>query len=61
MAEEKHEKLVTIQDIDYQPPQKGWMETPVNFKKGTYCYSGGAKFVDYLDPPVSAGMEIIRR
>jgi len=51
MAEEKHEQKVTIKDINYKPPRKGWMDTPADFKKGTFCYSGGAKFVEYLDLP----------
>jgi Fe-S oxidoreductase len=51
MAEQKHEQKVMIQDINYKPPRKGWMDTTADFRKGTYCYSGGAKFIKYLDLP----------
>jgi len=37
--------------IDYEPPKKGWMETPVEFRKGTYCYSTPAKHLEYLELP----------
>jgi Fe-S oxidoreductase len=37
--------------LDYTPPKKGWMETPVDFKKGTYCYSAPQKHQDYLGLP----------
>ena len=51
MDEEKSKQEEIIESIDYKPPKKGWMNSKANFKKGTYCYSGGAKFVDYLDLP----------
>lgn len=37
--------------LDYKPPKKGWMETPVDFKKGTYCYSAPQKHQEYLGLP----------
>lgn len=37
--------------IDYQPPRKGWMDTPVNFKPGTYCYPAASKNLKILDLP----------
>ncbi len=37
--------------LDYTPPEKGWMETPVDFKKGTYCYSAPQKHQEYLGLP----------
>jgi Fe-S oxidoreductase len=37
--------------LDYTPPKKGWMETPVDFKKGTYCYSAPQKHQEYLGLP----------
>lgn len=37
--------------IDHKPPDRGWMETPVDFKPGTYCYSAKAKNLKVLDMP----------
>ncbi len=37
--------------IDHKPPQTGWMETPVNFRPGTWCYSAKAKNLNVLDAP----------
>ena len=48
MAEPKPEELV---QIDYRPPAKPWWETPVEFRKGTYCYSALAKNLEYLGLP----------
>jgi Fe-S oxidoreductase len=42
------EQLVQIQ---YRPPAKEWLDTPVEFRKGTYCYSALAKNVKYLGLP----------
>jgi hypothetical protein len=44
----KPEQLVRI---DYRPPRQAWMDTPVEFRKGTFCYSGAAKNLEYLDLP----------
>ena len=38
-------------EIDYRPPKKGWMETPVEFKKGTYCHGAPLKHQEYLGLP----------
>ncbi len=40
-----------IESIDYKPPKKAWIDTTSELKKGRYCYSGGGKFLDYLDLP----------
>jgi Fe-S oxidoreductase len=45
---QKPEELLKV---DYKPPKKGWMETPVDFKKGTYCYSAPQKHQEYLGLP----------
>ena len=37
--------------IDRKPPGTGWMDTPVNIKKGIYCYASNPKSVEYLDLP----------
>ena len=38
-------------NISYKPPRKGWFDPTVEFRKGTFCYSGGAKHLRYLDLP----------
>ena len=35
--------------VDYKVPPKGWMDSPAEFKKGTYSYSAKKKFMEYLD------------
>jgi len=40
-----------IESIDYKPPKKAWIDTTTEMIKGRYCYSGGAKFLEYLDLP----------
>ena len=37
--------------IDHAPPSTGWMDTPVEFRKGTWCYSGKQKNLDYVGLP----------
>lgn len=37
--------------IDYATAKKGWMGQRVEFKKGTFCYSGGLKHNQYLGLP----------
>lgn len=37
--------------IDYNPPKKSWLDTSVDFRKGTYCYSALAKHHEYLEVP----------
>jgi Fe-S oxidoreductase len=37
--------------IDYRLPRNGWMDTPADFRTGTYCYSAKPKFMRYLDLP----------
>jgi len=40
-----------LSKISYKTPPKGWMDTPTEFKKGTFSYSGKEKFMKYLDLP----------
>lgn len=40
-----------MDSINLRPPKKGWMDIPVELIKGRYNYSGGAKFLKYLDLP----------
>ncbi len=37
--------------IDYQPPATGWMETPVDFRPGSFIYPGKGRHLKYLDMP----------
>jgi Fe-S oxidoreductase len=37
--------------VSYRPPDRAWMDVPVTFRKGTFCYSAGAKSLKYLDLP----------
>ena len=49
MATPKPEELAKI---DHRPPlAKGWMDTPVDLKPGTFCYSANPKSLDYMKFP----------
>lgn len=37
--------------IDYNTPEKGWMDTPVEFKPGTFCWGAKAKNLNAVDFP----------
>jgi len=37
--------------IDYRPAPKGWMDTPVNIRKGIACYASNPKSVEYVGLP----------
>ena len=37
--------------IDHRPPSSGWMDTPVNIRKGMYCYASNPKSVEYVGLP----------
>jgi Fe-S oxidoreductase len=39
--------------IEYHPPKTGWMETPVDFRKGTFIYAGNPKHLETLGLPNS--------
>jgi Fe-S oxidoreductase len=51
MTEELTPTPEQLVSIDYTPPRKSWLDPAVEFRKGTYCYSGVAKHVKYLDLP----------
>ncbi len=44
----EHEDLLSV---DWHPPKTGWMETPADFRHGTYIYPGKAKNLKVLDLP----------
>ncbi|GBD98952.1 succinate dehydrogenase/fumarate reductase iron-sulfur subunit [bacterium BMS3Abin07] len=37
--------------IDYHPPKTGWMDTPVDFKPGTFCHGTRPKYLEEVDFP----------
>ena len=37
--------------MDHRPSQTGWMETPVNIRKGIACYASNPKSVEYVGLP----------
>ena len=43
----KPEALIAPDEL--RPPETAWMDTPVNFRDGTYSYPGAAKNLKYLD------------
>ncbi len=40
-----------LAQIDHRPPQKGWMETPVDFRPGTFCYACKPKNLEVVGLP----------
>jgi len=40
-----------LTQINFQPPRTDWMNTPVEFRPGTWCYSAAPKNLKYLDFP----------
>ncbi len=49
MSEPRPDEL--IRKMEHKSPQKGWMDTPVNIRKGMYCYASNPKSVEYLGLP----------
>ncbi|KUO52812.1 MAG: menaquinol oxidoreductase [Desulfitibacter sp. BRH_c19] len=47
----KTPKRDQLLSIDYNPPKTGWMDTPVDFKPGTWCYPGKAESLEIIDFP----------
>ena len=44
-------KQEDLLNLDYRPPDTSWMDTPVDFRRGTYIYPGKAKNLKILDLP----------
>ncbi len=51
MALEKLPKPDELISIDLKPPKTGWMDTPVDFRPGTWSYSAAPKNLKYLGLP----------
>ena len=49
MATPKPQELVNT--VKSQPPATEWMDTPLDYRPGTFCYAGKPKFVEYLGFP----------
>ncbi len=47
----KPPKPEELSKIDYRPPKTHWMDTPVEFKEGTYCYASRPKYLEEVDFP----------
>ena len=47
----KFQKPEELIKIDYTPPKKDWMDTPVEFKEGMYCWGAKGKDLKVLDFP----------
>ena len=51
MSLAKIRKPDELTQINFEPPRTGWMNTPVEFRPGTWCYSAAPKNLRYLDLP----------
>jgi Fe-S oxidoreductase len=51
MAEAKPKPQDVLDQLNYQPPRSDWMETPVEIRKGMYCYASNPKSVATLGLP----------
>jgi Fe-S oxidoreductase len=51
MSLAKVPKPEELTKIRLQPPSRSWMDTPVQFKPGTWCYAAPAKNLKALDMP----------
>ncbi len=47
----KPPKPEELSRIDYRPPKTHWMDTPVEFKEGTYCYGSRPKYLEEVGLP----------
>jgi Fe-S oxidoreductase len=46
--EPSHYKQEELLQIDWRPPQTGWMDTPADLRKGTYVYPGKKKNLEVM-------------
>ena len=51
MSLAKAPKPEELRKVSFQPPAKGWMETPSEFKPGTWCHSAAPKNLKALGLP----------
>ncbi len=51
MSLAKMPKPEELAKINLPPPRQGWMDIPVEFRPGTWCYSAAPKNLKILDLP----------
>jgi Fe-S oxidoreductase len=51
MADQTPKPDELIESIERRPPATSWMDTPVNIRKGMYCYASNPKSVETLGFP----------
>ena len=56
MAEVKFDELGhydqdKVAEIDYRPPPTDWMDTPVDFREGSWIYPAKGKNLEYIGFP----------
>lgn len=51
MPEDKLKPEKMLEELDYTPAKKTWLDPHTEFKKGTYCHSAPAKHHEYLGLP----------
>ena len=51
MSLDKQIKPEEMSSVDYTFPKTDWMDTPVDFKPGTWNYAATADSLEYLDQP----------
>jgi Fe-S oxidoreductase len=51
MAEAKPKPQEVLDHLNYRPPRTDWMDTPVEIRKGMYCYAANPKSVATLGLP----------
>ncbi len=51
MADATPKPQDVLNQLSYQPPRTGWMDTPVQIRKGMYCYASNPKSVKILGLP----------
>jgi Fe-S oxidoreductase len=51
MADETPKAEELVEQINYRTPMASWMDTPINIRKGMYCYASNPKSVETLGFP----------
>ena len=51
MSDELQKPEELLGDLGHKPPATDWMDTPVDIRKGMYCYASNPKSVEYVGLP----------
>jgi Fe-S oxidoreductase len=51
MSLDKLPKPQELSQVDYKPPKTGWMDTPVDFRPGTYSFAAKPKALEIVGMP----------